>query len=152
MIIELMQRPAIGRKPPRRCLDLGTGSGILALAAATLFPCAVDAIDNDPMAIENAVENASMNALQGEVRWTVGTIQVAAPPYDLVCANLYAVLLEELANPIRATLADSAFLLLSGIRREECAKIRLIFDQKRLVLRESLEADGWCGLMYETFV
>ncbi len=149
MILQLMQRPGPRSRPPHRTLDLGTGSGILAIAAAMLFGGQIDAIDTDPMAIDNARENASLNSFSGAIHWCVGTVENARPPYHLVCANLYASLLESLAPAIIATLAPGATLLLSGIRQGEVGDVQEVYNRHQLALRESLEADGWCGLMYE---
>lgn len=149
MILQLMQRPGRNHPSPNRTLDLGTGSGILAIAAAMLFGGEIDAIDTDPMAIDNARENASLNRLSGTIRWQVGSVETAHPPYQLVCANLYATLLEALAPAIVAVLAPGATLLLSGIRQSEVNAVLKAYTLHPLTLRESLEADGWCGLMYE---
>jgi ribosomal protein L11 methyltransferase len=93
-------------------LDVGTGTGILAIAAAKLFPTAhVEACDTDEEAIEIARENASLNDAKG-IAFRVGTVQEAASA-DMVCANLTADVIVPLI-PILLS-ATCGRLILSGI-------------------------------------
>ena len=72
-------------------LDVGTGTGILAMAAAKMFPGArIDACDTDPHAIEIARENAKANGVVNQIEFRVGSIEETTPSADLVCANLTA--------------------------------------------------------------
>jgi ribosomal protein L11 methyltransferase len=78
-------------------LDVGTGAGILAIAAAKLFPTAkVDACDNDPAAIEIAQENARLNEVANQIVFEVSSVDATTPSADFVCANLTADVIIEL--------------------------------------------------------
>ena len=95
-------------------LDVGTGTGILAIAAAKLFPDArIDACDTDPEALAIARENARLNGVAEKIAFRVGTVEEATASADVVCANLTAdVILNLLPTLIGATCGR---LILSGI-------------------------------------
>ena len=105
-----------------RVLDVGSGSGILSVAAARFGAADVLAIDTDPIAVEATAANARRNRVGRTVRATRGTLPVAEPRFDLVVANLIASLLVDLAaalhaatRPGTATAASGGRLLCSGI-------------------------------------
>jgi ribosomal protein L11 methyltransferase len=113
LVLEIMQELADGGARPRRALDLGTGSGILALAAAALWPEAeVHAIDNDPVAVEVARENAAANraSIALAVDWPPGS-------FDLVMANIQADVLLALLPALAPRTAGH--LILSGLLTEQ---------------------------------
>ena len=95
-------------------LDVGTGTGILAIAAAKLFPEAhIEACDTDADAVAIARENARDNGVANNIEFSVGTIDDASPSADLVCANLTAdVILPMLGTLVNVTCGK---LVLSGI-------------------------------------
>ena len=95
-------------------LDVGTGTGILAIAAAKLFPAApISACDTDPMAVDIARENATLNELPGRITYAVGSVDETTPSADFVCANLTAdVIIQILPSLLGVTCRR---LVLSGI-------------------------------------
>ena len=95
-------------------LDVGTGTGILAIAAAKMFPDArVEGCDTDAEAIEIARENAKTNGVAEKIEFRVGSVEETTPSADLVCANLTAdVILQLLPALISVTCGK---LILSGI-------------------------------------
>jgi ribosomal protein L11 methyltransferase len=95
-------------------LDVGTGTGILAIAAAKVFPDAhVEACDIDAEAIAIAIDNARLNGVAEKINFRVGTVEETTPSADLVCANLTAdVIAVELSSLISVTCGH---LVLSGI-------------------------------------
>jgi ribosomal protein L11 methyltransferase len=114
-------------------VDLGTGSGILALAAAMLGAKRVVAIDNDPIAIRTARENARRNDILG-VRFVLGDARrvITAGQFDVLTANLFSELLIEALPNWLPFLNEDARVILSGILR----------DQERAVVR-SLRANDF---------
>jgi ribosomal protein L11 methyltransferase len=121
-----------------RALDVGTGSGILALAAARLGAASVLGVDTDPIAVESAQANARRNRLVRRIRLRQGTVEAAEGPFDLVLANLIASLLVALAAQLAASLragdgspGSGGMLVCSGI-----------FQDRELEVRRALLASG----------
>jgi ribosomal protein L11 methyltransferase len=107
----------------RSFLDVGTGTGVLAIAAAKLDASArVEACDTDPIAAEVAEENARLNGVGGRIRFWVGTVGDATASADFVCANLTAdVILALLPALVGATCGR---LVLSGILDTQADAVR----------------------------
>jgi len=112
-----------GERPFRRVLDMGTGTGVLALAAARLGAESVLALDLNPLCVKTASRNVSLNGLEGIVEVKEGRAEdFANDPADLVIANIHA-------DVIRALLGMEAFqgrdrLILSGLMRSQAREIR----------------------------
>lgn len=106
---------------PARVLDVGSGSGILSIAAAKLGAASVLAVDVDPIAVEASVANARRNRLAHVVRAREGSAPSGEGPFDVVLANLIASLLVTLADGLVADLRPGGTLVASGIflAREE---------------------------------
>jgi ribosomal protein L11 methyltransferase len=95
-------------------LDVGTGTGVLAIAAAMLNPSArVEACDTDPLAVSVAEENARLNGVAGRIAFRVGSVEDSTPSADVVCANLTADVILLLLPALTA--ATCGRLILSGI-------------------------------------
>jgi len=108
----------IGERSVARFLDLGCGSGILAVAAARLWPRAAGlAVDVDPEATACARENLERNRVE-TVATRTGTLADARGPFDVVLANIQADVLLPLAGALVAALAPGATLVLSGLLTE----------------------------------
>jgi ribosomal protein L11 methyltransferase len=131
---------------PLRILDFGTGSGILALLARRLFPGALlYAVDNDPAAIDNAIENAQINGI------TDITFEVDDRPRhqaDIIIANIYAELLQQFEQDFYRQLPAVGMLITSGIMQEKASLIDSSFPTERWELLDSTTADGWMTRMY----
>ena len=99
-------------------LDVGTGTGILAIAAAKLFPDArVEACDTDPQAVEIARENARLNGVGKQIEFRTGSVTEQTSSADLVCANLTGPVIVELLPSLLG--ATCGRLVLSGILAEQ---------------------------------
>jgi ribosomal protein L11 methyltransferase len=134
----------VAKRRPRRILDLGTGSGILAMAAARLLRRRVLATDIDPWAVRVAQRNAALNGLGTLMRvrladgWRPAWVRVHGP-YDLVLANILARPLCHMARELSLRLAPGGTAILSGLLRSQ--------------MRSVLNAHLACGLRLEnTFV
>lgn len=104
-------------------LDVGTGTGILAIAAAKLFPEArIEAYDNDEEAIKIAEDNAKANGVAKQIEFHSGSIDDSSPSADLICANLTA----DVILPMLATLVNLSCgkLILSGILATQLDSVR----------------------------
>lgn len=114
---------------PGAILDLGCGSGILALAAARLFEdtARIVAIDEDPEATATTIENADSNGLELRLVVSTGDVQDATGPFDLVLANIRAHTLVERASAIFAVTADGGKVVLSGVLVDELESVESEF-------------------------
>ncbi len=128
--------------PGGTCLDVGCGSGILALAAAKLGMRAVG-VDIDPDAVRAAREAATANAL--DARFSATPIAEVEGTYALVVANLFAEVLVALAPELRRVSA-SGVIALAGILADRADLVRTAFTG-RPVLRDDT-AEGWTALEY----
>lgn len=113
----LAAEPLAGRK----LLDVGTGSGILAIAAAMLSAKPLG-VDTDPSVLPVARENARRNGVAPEFR--AGSVEVAEPPYDVLVANLYAELHVRLAPEYARLLAPGGRAHLTGILTERAFQVQ----------------------------
>jgi ribosomal protein L11 methyltransferase len=111
--------------PRARVLDVGTGSGLLAIAARKLGAPVVVGNDNDPIAIRVALENAALNGVQ--VHFDERDVGEQPGPFDLVLANILANTLCELAPAIAAQLAPGGVVLLSGILTPQEEEVRAAY-------------------------
>jgi len=96
-------------------LDVGTGSGILAIALAKLGAQKVWALDNDPVALKVARQNARLNRVQRKIRLQATALNRVRHSFPLVVANLTAEMILELAAALETKVAPRGFLILSGI-------------------------------------
>jgi ribosomal protein L11 methyltransferase len=127
----------LGARPGARVLDVGTGSGLLAIAAARLGAARVVATDNDPVALQVAAENAARNGVELELSGEPPDRVAGA--FELVVANILANTLVELAPGIAARLAPGGTLLLSGILAGQEDAVRDAYLAEGLV---RLDPDG----------
>ena len=96
-------------------LDVGTGSGILAIALAKLGASAVWAVDNDPVAVKVARKNVRRNGVQKRIRVQATTLNAISYSFSIVVANLTAETILDLAPALETKVAPHGFLILSGI-------------------------------------
>jgi ribosomal protein L11 methyltransferase len=137
---------------PRRVLDLGTGSGVLAIAAAKALHGAVLASDIDPASVQVAHDNARLNQVGNLVR-TIRATGFSAPqfmahaPFDLVLANILANPLRQMATPMTRHLAPSALVILSGLLPSQAGGVIAAYRARGLVLLQHLRIEGWSSLL-----
>jgi ribosomal protein L11 methyltransferase len=129
-------------------LDLGSGTGILAIAAARLGADCIVAIDNDWQAALSCAQNARLNSLEERVVSVCGELScLAATSFDLVLANSYADLLLLLASDLVSITRPGGTLILSGIPTQDKFEIQMAFQRRGCLLRDSR-----IGEEYLTFV
>ena len=129
-----------------RVLDVGCGSGILAIAAARLGAASVLGVDPDPIAIESTTANARRNRLARRVRARQASIPSGNRPFDIVLANLVASLLVELAPRLRDELVPGGTIVASGIFVDREDEVGRAFESAGLrVTGRGAEGD-WVAL------
>ena len=129
-----------------RVLDVGSGSGILSIAAARLGARSVLAVDVDPIAVEASAANARRNRLSRVIRAREGSAPSGEGPFDVVLANLIASLLITLADGLVADLRPGGTLIVSGIfvTREEA--VVEAFAARGLVVTNRWAEGDWVAL------
>jgi len=128
----------------RSVLDVGTGSGILAIAAAKRGASPVVAVDTDPLAVDAARENAVGNGVAIPVG--VGSAAEVPGRFEVVIANIVAPVLQRIAPHLAARLASGGTLLLGGITAPAEAATREAFSHVRLEVLDRNERDDWVAL------
>jgi ribosomal protein L11 methyltransferase len=141
-------------KAPKRMLDLGTGTGVLAIAAAKATKRRVLATDIDPMSVKVARENMRLNGV-GNLVDTVCATGFSSPafgdraPFDLILANI-------LANPLRAMSTDmsrhltrNGMVILSGLLPHQAMSVIAAYRARGLVLRKHQIVEGWSSLLMQ---
>ena len=137
---------------PRRVLDLGTGTSVLAIAAAKALHGAVLASDIDPVSVKVACDNVRLNGVGNLVRLIRAT-GFAAPdfadhgPFDLVLANILANPLRQLARPMLQHLAPGALVILSGLLNYQAMSVIAAYRARGLVPLRHLRIEGWSSLL-----
>ena len=140
------------RHRPRRVLDLGTGTGVLAIAAAKALRRTVLASDSDVPSVRLARENARLNAA-GNFLHVIRAASFSAPefaalgPFDLVLANILANPLRQLAQPMSRYLAPGALVVLSGLLTPQAGGVIAAYRARGLVPLRHLTIDGWSSLL-----
>src|SRR5487761_2424113 len=137
---------------PRRVLDLGTGTGVLAIAAAKALHGRVLASDIDPLSVRVAAENARLNGT-GDLVETIEASGFSAPqfkrrgPFDLVLANILANPLRQMATPMSRHLAPGALVILSGLLPHQAGAVIAAYRARGLVLKRHIRIEGWSSLL-----
>ncbi len=129
-----------------RVLDVGSGSGILSIAAGLLGAASVLALDVDPIAVEATGANARRNRLARVVRAREGSAPSGEGPFDIVLANLIASLLVSLADGLVADLRPGGTLLASGIFANREAEVAAAFESRGLSIARRWTEGDWVAL------
>lgn len=133
---------------PTSILDVGTGSGVLSIAAAKLGASRICAIDIDPEAVNVARENLALNGITGEVAVATTMLRDVPGSYNIVVANIIAEELVKLSMDLVDRLAASGILILSGILTEREPFVTDGFSTFPLSLVEITHREEWSCLVY----
>jgi len=134
--------------PPGSVLDVGTGTGILAMAGALFGAKKIVATDNDPEAVEVALENIARNNLQGSIQTSTTDLQDVPGTFALVIANIIHDTLIEIAGDLCSHMAPAGHLILAGILTgEQTESIRGAYSALGLVHVETRSEGEWSALL-----
>ncbi len=136
--------------PAAKALDVGTGTGILAMAAALFGVKSITAIDNDPDAVRVAKENITANKLEGKIQASTTYLADLAGPYSMIFANIVHDILVEMAPQFGKLLSPAGRVILSGIfsgRQEE--NIIRLYGNLGFQLKEYRHEDEWAALLLQ---
>lgn len=132
-----------------RVLDVGTGSGILAVAAAKLGAASVVATDIDPVAVDAARQTIRQNGLAERVEVVEGSVR-SADRFDVVIANLTADLLQFLAEDLASALIPGGRLIVSGLIASRQDEVAAALSNRCLQLQTVRTEDEWRALLFAT--
>ncbi len=134
------------QQPGDKMLDVGCGSGILAICAAKLGASECFACDIDPVSVRIAKENAEINGtpqVVAEVSDLLRSVPKISGGYDICCANIVADVIIRMAPDIGEYLAEDAHLIVSGIITERAEEVTAALDAAGLKLHDELRENGW---------
>lgn len=133
-----------------RCLDMGCGSGILAMAAAKLWQANTLACDMDPISCKTTQENVGHHGLSHliEVRLSEGYQALKKDEkFDLILANILAGPLSEMAPDLRRHILPKGFVVLAGLLERQASMVIKAHEAQGLTLYKQLNIDGWSTLI-----
>ncbi|MCP4542923.1 MAG: 50S ribosomal protein L11 methyltransferase, partial [Chloroflexi bacterium] len=137
-------------RPDVEVLDMGTGSGILAIAAAKLGAGHVLALDNDPVAIKAARGNTMTNDVQDVVSTVSGSLAQVSGHYDIVVVNILAkVIIEMMQGGLAARVSPGGKLIAAGIIAEQESKVVTAMEQQGLYVVKRKQKEDWVCLVAE---
>lgn len=131
-----------------RMLDIGTGSGILAIAALKLGAAAAEGVDIDPMCVRTATENAALNGVSERFKVLIGDLSdKATGRYDIITANIVANAILHLAPCVPSLLAPGAVFIASGIIDTRKDEVLAGLAAAGLQVAEVREQNGWVAIL-----
>ncbi|MEO7272172.1 MAG: 50S ribosomal protein L11 methyltransferase [Vicinamibacterales bacterium] len=139
----------VGGEPPESALDVGTGSGILALAALTRGVARVLAIDTDPDALQAAAANAALNRLTDRLALGLGGPESLTGRWPLVLANVLAAPLIEMAPTLSRCVGHRGRLVLSGIPSSVEPDVHRAYRHLGMRRVELMSREGWVALVLQ---
>ncbi|MBW1916918.1 MAG: 50S ribosomal protein L11 methyltransferase [Deltaproteobacteria bacterium] len=146
----LEQWPSPGTPGWWQALDVGTGTGILALAAAR-FGARVLAIDIDPEAVAATRKNILLNQLQDRVRAEDLTLDSIRQRFGLILANLTAVDLQSLAESLAGRVQPGGWLIVSGFLQDDVPRLLTHFATQGLALTHTYSQEDWVALVFNRY-
>jgi ribosomal protein L11 methyltransferase len=147
MCLRLLEDVFDAAPAPRRVLDIGTGTGILGIAAARLDASFTLGIDVDPKGVEVAGENARNNGVEDRFQAATTPLSCVEGRYDLILANVLAEILVDLKQEIADRLEPVGTLILSGILTEKSDWVVKEYGDVGFTLAGKKEEDQWAALL-----
>lgn len=147
MCLQAIEQILTANPPPNlRILDIGTGSGILAIACAALGQRQILGIDLDPEVLPIAEENLALNGFSDRVNFSCDEPSAIQGHFDLILANLTAMDLLGLTSEFRRLAAPSATVVLSGILDEQAPAVTQAYQTSGFALLQRRQQDEWVSL------
>jgi ribosomal protein L11 methyltransferase len=132
---------------PKQALDIGTGSGILALISRRLLNCSVVAVDTDPSALLNAQDNLEINHETAQISLRQLEASELRGEFSLLTANLYAELLTDLSHQLKALVQKGGLMILSGILEQQLDSVLSAYRTQGLEVIELKQEGEWRAVL-----
>ncbi len=147
LMIRMMERlPLTGA----RVLDVGTGTGILAIAAVLLGARHAIAIDVDELSLANGIENINKNAVQDRVEIRIGSLEtVIESEFEFIFANIIRSTIIELMDEMTAKLSAGGTILFAGLLTADRSAVEEALTERKMKIRSILQENDWIGITAE---
>ncbi|MBR9979110.1 MAG: 50S ribosomal protein L11 methyltransferase [Bacteroidetes bacterium] len=131
-------------RPDDRVLDMGTGTGVLAIAAILLGAREADGVDTDEWSYDNALENAQRNRVDAQCHFRLGSIEQASGVYDLILSNITKIDNLQLLPGYLHRLNTEGRLILSGFYLQDATDMRLALENLGMRVMDEAHEQEWC--------
>jgi ribosomal protein L11 methyltransferase len=132
----------------KKVLDMGCGSGILAILAGMLGASTIWAVDNDAIATENAIENCNINGFSNVVVKTGSSELIRQEKFDIVIANINRNILLEQMNAFSGSIVTEGLLILSGFYEDDIAMLVKDAEKNGFIFSSRSTSNKWCELIF----
>ena len=150
LVLQLIEKYV---KAGDKVLDIGSGTGVLAIGSVMLGAKSALGIDNDEWCLLNGNENVTANNLEGKVEIRMAEInQISETGFDLIVANINKHILLEIAASIKTKSIKNGRLILSGLLRTDKEEILQMYTKLGYGLLDSADMDEWCALVFQLMV
>ena len=129
--------------------DIGTGSGILAITAIKFGASHAIGIDNDPLVIDVAKDNAQINGVFNKIDFAYGTADSLTEQYDFVCANILHNILAEIMGDLKKIMKPQAKMVMSGILDEKKQIVLDAINEHQLKVVEIIQQEQWVAIVVQ---
>ena len=145
LCLGLLDRAATSGK---KVLDIGCGSGILAIAGVLLGADSAVGVDIDAQSVKTARENAEINAVTDKTEFIVGDLaEKVSGRYEIVCANIVADIIMRLFDNVADFMTDDGILIVSGIIDLRADEVKRSATEHGFTIAEELVRDNWCAFV-----
>ncbi len=142
------EKQLINFSPGLAGADIGTGSGVLAMAMCLSGPASCNAYEIDPVSVNEARKNIALNHLTKKINVIEDTMNECNPPVSIICANLRFPTLKALSDMIWASLTDNGIAILSGVREWEKEALITCYSAKGFELAWQNDEKQWSGFVW----